>query len=257
MSNTTKWIRTSLAAGAVAAMTAATGHAQALDEAIRVAAQSTEAGAAAQQQIDEIATEADNLEREYLALAQQIEDQRVFVEQQRVFLQSQENELTELQRQLERVATIERDLTPMLLEMYVALEEFIQQDLPFQMDLRTDRLANIEQTLGDSQVSPAEKYRLLLNAFDIEASYGRSLRSYREPVERNGVPEEATILQLGRVALIRQFQDGSMEMLTKDNQDWRPVPGGMASNVERAIRIAEEVTTPEVFVAPLPGPSVQ
>jgi len=257
MSNTTNWIRTSLAAGAVAALVAGTGHAQ-LDEALRVAAQSTEAGAQAQSQIDDIATDADNLEREYLALAQQIEDQRVFVEQQRVFLQSQENEITELQRQLERVATIERDLTPMLLEMYVALEEFIAQDLPFQMDLREDRLANIEQTLGDSQISAAEKYRLILNAFDIEASYGRSLRSYTETFDVDGTPQQAKILQLGRVALIRKFEnDGSMDMLTKDSPEWRPVPGGMANFVDRAIRIAEEVTTPEVFVTPLPGPQAQ
>jgi len=256
MSNTTNWICRSLAAGAVAALVAGTGHAQ-LDEALRVAAQSTEAGARAQAQIDDIATQADDLEREYLAVAQQVEDQRVFVEQQRVFLQSQENELIELQRQLERVETIERDLTPMLLEMYVALESFIDGDLPFQMDLRRSRLDNIEEALGDSQVSPAEKYRLILNAFDIEASYGRSLRAYNEPVERDGVSEEATILQLGRVALIRRFNDGTMEMLTKDNREWRRVPGGMANDVDRAIRIAQEVTTPEVFVIPLPGPSGQ
>lgn len=256
MSNNLKWIRTTLAAGAAAAAFAGAGQAQ-LDEALNVARQSTQDGAQTQAQIDDIADRTDDLEREYLAILQQVEDQRVFVEQQRVFLQSQENELTELNRQLERVDTIERELTPMLLEMFVALEDFINSDIPFQTDMRMARLADIEGLLGDSQVSAAEKYRRLLNAYEIEASYGRSLRSYSEEVMRGDTPTEASILQIGRVAIIRRFGDGTMEMRTKDNPDWRPVPGAFATEVQRAFRIANEVTTPEVFTAPLPGPEQQ
>jgi hypothetical protein len=46
-------------------------------------------------------------------------------------------------------------------------------------------------------------------------------------------------------------------MLTKDEPNWRPVPGSMADDFQRAVRIADEVTTPEVFPAPLPGPVSQ
>jgi len=255
MSNTMKAIRTSLLAGAAALVAAGAAHAQ-LDQALQVARQSTEAGAQTQAQIDNLADQADNAEREYLALREQIESQEVFLEQQRVFLRSQENELTELQRQLERVGSIEADLTPMLLEMYVRLEAFIEQDLPFRMAEREARLMRIQGSLEDAQISPAERYRLLLNAYEIEASYGRSLEAYEEEVEVDGVPQPARILQIGRVALIRDV-NGALEMLTKDNPEWRPVPGSMAADVDRAFRIANEVTTPEVFVAPLPGPDAQ
>lgn len=253
MSNTIKGIRTMLAAGVTALVFVGGAQAQ-LDTALQVARQSTESGAAAQEQINRLADDADNAERQYLALQEQIEGQRVFLEQQQVFLRSQENELQALESQLERVGNIERDLTPMLLEMFVRLEDFVAQDLPFQMEERTARLAAIEEELGDAQLPPAEKYRRLLNAYEIEASYGRSLRAYAEEVEIDGTPQQAEILQIGRAALIRQV-GGDIEMLTKDNPEWRPVPGGMASNVQRAFRIANEVTTPEVFVAPLPGPS--
>ena len=254
MSKNMKRISVSLAAGVAALAIAGGSNAQQLDRALQIAQQSTQEGAQAQEQIDDVSERASNLEREYLALQEQIESQRVFVQQQQVFLQSQENEITELQRQLERVGTIERDLTPMLLEMFVGLEEFIENDIEFQMDARMDRLANIEQTLGDSQISAAEKYRLILNAYEIEASYGRSLRTYSEQVMREGTPVEAEILQIGRVALIRQFADGDLEILTKASGEWRPVSGSFAAPIQRAFRIAGEVTTPEVFVAPLPGP---
>ncbi len=255
MSRTIDVIRTSLVAGAAVLIAAGAAQAQ-LDTALQVARQSTQAGAQAQAQIDTLADQADNAEREYLALQEQIESQQVFLEQQRVFLRSQENELAALQSQLERVGSIERDLTPMLLEMYVALEDFIAQDLPFRMDERMDRLARIEEALGDAGISPAERYRLLLNAYEIEASYGRSLEAYREEVDVNGTPEQAQILQIGRVALVRQVA-GNLEILTKDDPTWRPVPGSMADDFARAVRIADEVTTPEVFPAPLPGPTGQ
>jgi DNA repair exonuclease SbcCD ATPase subunit len=255
MSNTMKAIRMSLLAGAAALVAAGAANAQ-LDQALQVARQSTTAGAQAQEEIDRLADQADNAEREYLALREQIQSQEVFLQQQRVFLRSQDNELTELNRQLERVGNIERDLTPMLLEMFVGLESFIEQDLPFRTAERQARMDRIQETLQDAQVSPAERYRLLLNAYEIEASYGRSLVAYEEEVEIDGVPQAANVLQIGRVALIRDV-GGDLEILTKANPEWRPVPGSMAADIQRAFRIANEVTTPEVFVAPLPGPDVQ
>lgn len=255
MSNTMKAIRTSLLAGAAALVAAGAAHAQ-LDQALQVARQSTNAGAQAQEEIDRLADQADNAEREYLALNEQIQSQEVFLQQQQVFLRSQENELTELNRQLERVGNIESDLTPMLLEMYVGLETFIAQDLPFRTAEREARLGRIQEALEDAQVSPAERYRLLLNAYEIEAAYGRSLVAYEEEVEIDGVPQPANVLQIGRVAMIRDV-NGDLEILTKDYPEWRPVPGSMSADIQRAFRIANEVTTPEVFVAPLPGPDAQ
>jgi multidrug efflux pump subunit AcrA (membrane-fusion protein) len=255
MSKTTKWIRTSLAAGAVAAFAAGAASAQ-LDEALRTAQQSTQEGAQAQRQIDDIADRTASLEGQYLALRQQIEDQRIFIEQQQVFLRSQQNELEELTAQLDRVSGIERDLTPMMLEMYVRLEEFVENDLPFQVDQRRARLDNIERVLGSSEFPPSERYRVLLSAFEIEAAYGRGLTTYTEEVEVDGTPEEANILRFGRLAMIRIIR-GNMEIMTSDNLEWRPLPGQHANNVQRALRIAQEVTTPEVFLAPVSGPVVQ
>lgn len=253
MSKTLKAIRMGMAAGAAALVTAGGAYAQ-LDEALRVARQSTQDGAQAQAQITQLADAADNAERQYLATREEIESQRIFLEQQRVFLLSQENELTALRSQLERVGSIEVDLAPMLLDMFVGLEEFINSDMPFQMDVRRQRLDRIQSTLGDATVSAAERYRLLLNAYEIEMGYGRSLRAYSEEVEVDGAPQEANVLQIGRVALIRDI-GGRLEIMTQDNREWRPVPGSMAVDVQRAFRIAREVTTPEVFVAPLPGPT--
>ncbi len=246
---------TVLVSGAAVLAVAGAVHAQ-LDEAIDVARRSTADGAQAQAQIDDLSIATDNAEREYLAVNEQIKSQRVAIEQKNVFLRSQANELNALESQLERVGNIERDLTPMLLEMFNALEDFIGGDMPFLTDVRAGRLDRIRRDLGDAAISPAEKYRVLLNAYEIESAYGRSLNVYSEEVLIDGIPQEASILQMGRIALIRAVE-GSYEVMTHDNRAWRPVPGSMTANVQRAFRIANEVTTPDIFVAPLPGPAAQ
>ena len=76
MSQLKSGLRTALAVGLGSMLVAGAAHAQ-LDQALQVARQSTQEGARAQEEINDVADRAGDLEREYLALRQQIEDQRV------------------------------------------------------------------------------------------------------------------------------------------------------------------------------------
>jgi hypothetical protein len=147
----------------------------------------------------------------------------------------------------------------MMREMVQNLEEFVNLDLPFRLEGDNGRLARIErlyELIDDPNVSPAERYRVILNAYDIEAAYGRSLTSYDEEILEDGIPVQVTVLQIGRVALIRQYDDGRMTIRHNGSTEWETLPGSYEANVTRAIRIAQEVTTPSVFLVPLPGPTV-
>ena len=131
-----------------------------LNQTLDVAEQSTNNGRETQQQVDRLDDQRTDIELEYRALLQQIESQRLFVEQQQVFIRSQENELTSLQQQIERVDNIERDLAPMMREMVTQLDQFVNLDLPFQMDGEDGRLARIErlyELVDDAEVSQAER----------------------------------------------------------------------------------------------------
>ena len=137
------WVRTSLAAAIVAGAVGGAAQAQQLNTALNVAQQSTQEGTATQQQIDTIDDERSNAELEYRALLQQVESQRLYVAQQQVFIQSQDNELDSLRLQIDSVGNIQRDIMPMLREMIENLENFIELDLPFQVDARMDEIADL------------------------------------------------------------------------------------------------------------------
>ena len=259
MVNLKNLVRASLMATVAAGAFGGAAVAQ-LDQTLNVARQNTNEGAQTQRRIDQLDDQRTDIELEYRALLEQIESQRLFVEQQQVFIRSQENEVESLTSQIERVDDIQTDLAPMMREMVQTLEEFVNLDLPFRLEGENGRLARIEhlyELVDDPEISPAERYRVILNAYDIEASYGRSVTSYEDHiVDENNIPVEVTVLQIGRVAVIRQYPDKHMTMLHNGSSEWVDLPSSYEANVTRAIRIAQEVTTPSVFLTPLPGPQV-
>ncbi len=60
---------------------------------------------------------------------------------------------------------------------------------------------------------------------------------------RTAFPVNVTVLQIRRVAMIRKYPDGRMTMRNVRGSDWVALPGSYETNVTRAIRIAQEVTT--------------
>ena len=82
------------------------------------------------------------------------------------------------------------------------------------------------------------------------------MNAYDEEVLEDGIPVQVKVLQIGRVAMIRKYPDNSMTILHNGSSDWEALPSSYEANVTRAIRIADEVTTPSIFLVPLPGPNV-
>ena len=85
-----------------------------------------------------------------------------------------------VKRQLGTVDQIKQGMSPMMLKMAAALEDSIDNDLPFNLKERKARMEDVKNTLVNPDVSPAEQYRRVLNAFKIEVSYGQGIDSYEQ-----------------------------------------------------------------------------
>jgi len=79
-----------------------------------------------------------------------------------------------LRRQLGTVEQIKQGMSPMMLKMAAEIEDAIKADMPFNLSERLARVERMKNTLADPDVSPAEQYRQVLNAFKIEVSYGQA-----------------------------------------------------------------------------------
>jgi hypothetical protein len=55
-----------------------------------------------------------------------------------------------------------------------------------------------------ADVTNAEKFRRLIEAYQIENNYGNTIEAYRANIELNGVISSVDFLRLGRIALYYQ-----------------------------------------------------
>jgi hypothetical protein len=240
---------------------AAPSYAQ-LNQAVSEAERATAAAAASQARIDRVADEAGDAFRDYRAALQTIERRELFVEQQRVFLQSQQNELTDLESQIGNVDEVLQGLTPMMFTMIDELESFIELDIPFLMDDRRERIVRLRELMDESpsDVPPAEKYRKIIEAYQIETDYGRFVAGFEgrfsDDPHASTDPDAPVVdyLRVGRVSLIYMFKDGSrMGIYNPEAKQWDDLPGSYRLDIQKALRIAREVTTPDVFTVPMRG----
>ena len=243
---------TSAAIAAVVLTSTGSASAQQLEQAMQVAQRTTAAGAASQDRVEQLDDKRGEISREYRAFLQQLESVRLFVDQQNVFLRSQQNEIDSLQDQIGRVGDLQRELLPMMREMIVNLENFVALDVPFRMDERQDRLDTLRSVMDDPGISDAERYRLIVNAYEIETSYGRQLDAYQAKLGEGADAPTVDYLRIGRVSLIYLNPiDNTLGIWNKAAGQWDSLPGSYRLDVQKAIRIANEAAPPSIFMGPV------
>jgi hypothetical protein len=139
--------------------------------------------------------------------------------------------------------------------MMEALEQFVELDLPFLLDERKARLDLIRETFSDSSVNVAEKFRLVLAAYQQEINYGRVMQHYTDTLSLDGVERDVDILRVGRIALLAQTSDqtgtyvwdkGSKNYVLLGDEYRRPVAD--------AIRMAQQLASIEILSLPINAP---
>jgi len=239
-----------LLAGVAVGLLATPAQAQ-LDTALSVAKSSTAAAAASQRQVEQLDDQADNAVREYRAVLQQKDNIELFVAQQDIFRASQESEIASLRRQLGTVDQIKQGMSPMMLKMTAALEDSIKADLPFNLNERMARIDYVKSALGNPDVSPAEQYRQVLNAYKAEVTYGLGIESYEgaHPKREGNV---VNFIRFGRTSFVYVSKDESeIAIYNLGNKDWDVLTGADAIQLRQAIRIAKGEAAPGVVFAPV------
>ncbi len=234
---------------------ASAANAQELDRAVQVSQQLVQDGAQSQERVDQLDNDRERLLREYRSALQQIERLERYNNQQRKLIASQEREITSLQEQIDSVTQIKREVSPMMGDMLGALTELVANDIPLLKEERDLRVLRLNGLMDDADISESEKYRLLLEAFQIESDYGRALEAYQGPLLNDPEEREVNYLMYGRVALVYlTLDDAEAGIWDKEAGDWRPLPGEYRDAIRTGIRIAEEQIPPDLVAAPVPGP---
>ncbi len=238
-----------LAAGATAAD---------LDQVLDTETGAIQVAQASQARIDETVRETEVLEAEYAQLVKQLDGLTVYNEYMERQIGAQDDELASLQASIERIGEVERQIMPLMLRMFDGLEQFVRLDLPFLLDERLARVERLRTVMERSDVTVAEKFRRLTEAFQVENDYGRTIETYKDAVEIDGAVLEVDMLRLGRVALYYQTNDASATGRWDPAAGaWTPLDDGTARNqVRQGIRVARRLVAPDLLLLEIPAPEV-
>src|SRR5688572_4800946 len=163
-----------------------------------------QAAIASQTKIAQLDDESSRMLAEYRQITAEAESLKSYNDQLSVQVKSQDDELKEMTRQLDEIATTSREVLPMMNKMLTTLEQFVALDMPFLPEERADRVAGLKEMMGRADVSISEKYRRIIEAYQIEIEFGRTLEAYQGKVDDRTVE----FLRAGRVALMYQTLDG-------------------------------------------------
>lgn len=228
--------------------------AQKLNEALDVRNTAADAGAASQERINKVADDTDELLRQYRDETAQIEALRVYNAQLERLLASQEEEKTSLTEQIGNVKVIGREVTPLMLSMVDAVETFVDRDVPFLLEERRGRIARLRQLMDRADVTNAEKYRRIMEAYQIENDFGRTIEAYRGSLEGGAETRTVDYLRIGRVILLYQTLDGT-EVGAWNQADgaWEVLDNSYRPAIRQGLRIARKQAAPDLLRLPVPA----
>ncbi|MGB5426605.1 MAG: DUF3450 domain-containing protein [Gammaproteobacteria bacterium] len=210
-----------------------------------------------QKHIDRLSEETQTLLGEYQALSRELDGLTVYNDQMQRLVDSQEEEKRLIARQIEDIDLTRQQIMPLMLRMIGQLETFISSDRPFLLAERSSRVQQLTDLMDRSDVTLAEKYRRILEAYQIELDYSRTLEATQEELPVDGVPRTVDVLRVGRTGLYYQTLDRQAAAYWDNRQKtWIAADGAQRRAIQRGLRIASQQLAPELLELPVAAAGV-
>lgn len=254
-------VKISLLCGLLLGMSMASPAQEPVKKAIDAAAAANAEAAQSQQRVDALATDTQSMIEEYRKVVAQTEDLKAYNDQVERMLGTQKNELTALAQQTRLNAVTPERLLPLLRKMVETLEQFVQLDSPFLAEERANRVKDLKQLVDLPDVSLTEKYRRIMEAYQVEAEYGRTIEAYTGELPAGDGPDAkgrtVNFLRVGRMALLYATLDGGESgYWDAASKSYRSLPSEFNREIEHGLQIARKEAAPDLLKVPLPAPEV-
>jgi len=212
-----------------------------------------EASRASQQRVNELDDDTNALLSEYRRAVADAESFTAYADQLSLQVQSQNDEMASMDRQLAEVDETSREVGPLMARMLDTLDQFVALDVPFLLDERRVRVKRLKEMMGRADVTISEKYRRIIEAYQVEMDYGRTVEAF-EAKQGDG-PDARTVqfLRIGRVGLLYQTLD------EKETGFWDVTSGSWvvddsyAGSFKEGLAVARKTRAPELLVIPVPA----
>ena len=202
-----------------------------------------------QEKVDGLSDQTDQMLAEYRNVIRQTDSLRIYNEQLDKLVLSQQEEMTSINSQLVNIETTQREIVPLMLKMIDVIAEFVALDIPFLPEERAFRITALQDLMERADVSLAEKYRRILEAYQVETEYGRTIEAYQGDLVLNDETRTVDFLRIGRVSLYYLTLDGQ-EAGIWDN-GWQAIDDSYRQSIEKGLKVAKKQLPPDLLVLPV------
>lgn len=223
-----------------------------LEDVVKAGQEINDSASKSQVKIDGISEQIVSKIQQFKSVNKEIDGLEIYNGQMQKQIDNQLAELNDIALSMEQVSIIERQISPLMKRMIDTLEAFIALDVPFLPEERTKRISSLRAMLEQADIAVSEKFRRVLEAYQIEVEYGRSIEAYTGLLDVDGSEQNVDFLRIGRVSFIYQTRNGSKLGLWDNNtKAWSALPANYRSDINKALRIARRQLAPDLVVVPL------
>jgi len=230
------------------------GGTEQLDGLLLAQAQTDRAAQASQDNVEKLADQTQDLAQKYRQTLENTKSITEYTDHLRKQVVSQREEIASIQTQLASIETTSRDVFPLMQRMVESLDQFVQLDTPYLAEERAKRVQSLKDMMDRADVTVSEKYRRILEAYQIEMEAGRTLEAYDGLMGEGDAAKAVSFLRVGRVALAYQTTDGGETGYWDNTQRQWVVDNDYSHDVKEALRVARKMTAPDLLLVPVPAP---
>lgn len=224
-------------------------------QSLDVVAETNRSAAASQKKIDSLSIETRSLLDEYIRLQDGNAYQEAYTTELQELDKAQQQQLDELKAQISQARITRQRIVPLMRSMADALEKFVVLDLPFHHEDRINAVLQLKQRLNEPELSVSARFRLLLEAYQLEQDYGSKIEAWRGPLELQGETLSVEYLRVGRTALYFQGLDGGASgYWDRARGEWKLLDSEYNRAIAQALRVAKNLSAPELLQLPLMPP---
>lgn len=210
--------------------------------------------AVSQQRIDRLDEETQRMLDDYQSASRELETLTAYNDQLARLVDSQEGEKTSVRQQMQDIETTQREIAPLMLNMLARLEELAAVEQPFLEEERAIRVEQLRTLMDRADVSVGEKYRRIMEAYQIELEYGRTLEVYSGVLSDAAGQRTVNFLRTGRLAIYYQTPDGRESgYWDRSSRGWVTLPSSDNAALRDGMRIARKQAAPELIRLPVPA----
>ncbi len=205
-----------------------------------------------QARIDKVVEQTRDLKTEYNRVTKEIDGLLVYNTLLERQIADQISEMNDLNTSIEQVTVIERQVLPLMVRMIDGLETFVKLDVPFLEEERVTRISRLKVLVERSDVTVSEKFRRVLEAYQIENDFGRTIEAYTGTLEIGGASNKVDFLRIGRIALLYQTPDAVHSgFWDQKERKWVELPTTYRNRVRDGLRIAQKQIAPNLLMLPI------